>query len=183
MARVSKRLGLQPGDIFFCRGRGPLDRLINWFQGLRDTDGDTRRSHVGVVLNSRGHILETTSWRTGYRSLARHYAGSDLQILRLSGMTSASAWLGLCAVAHQVGLVYPYWRLLVHAVGLPSGLHLRGMECSALTAHFLAGAGVDLAKPTPWAYDADELGDELAARADCTVVHDGSLRAAGHIEE
>lgn len=182
MARVSERLGLRPGDIFVVDGGGLLDNVIEWFQTVLSGNRTWARwSHTGVIVDATGRILETTSWRTGYRSLAEHYAGSRIKVLRWPGMTPDLARDGLACVADQVGRIYPYWRLLTHALGMEARLHGRAMDCTTLAASVLQAAGLALAM-TPWAYGPRELADEMEAQG-CESVFNGRLRAAGYIEE
>jgi hypothetical protein len=182
VAWVSERLGLRPGDIFMVDGGSWFDNVIEWFQTVLSGNRTWARwSHTGVIVAATGRILETTSWRTGYRSLAEHYAGSRIKILRWPGMTPDLARDGLACVADQVGRIYPYWRLLTHALGLEAKLHGRAMDCTTLAAFFLKWAWFPLSM-TPWAYGPRELADEMEARG-CAVVFNGRLRAAGYIEE
>ena len=78
----------------------------------------------------------------------------------------------------QRGRVYPYWRLILHAVGLAGLIHGRTMECSVITATFLRAAGFPL-RDNPWTYDPDKLADELIEGTDGAFVFRGSLREAG----
>jgi hypothetical protein len=174
---------LRPGDVFLCDGRGWLDGVIEWFQTLRGRSGKWARwSHAGIILDADGLMLETTNWRTSdIRRLPDHYAGSRLRILRWPGMQPGNAAYARAALRGQVGRVYPYWRLLAHALGAERWLHGRTMECSVLAASFLSLAGFPLLD-SPWAYGPDNLEGELAAMG-CEIVFNGSLRAAGHIEE
>lgn len=175
-------IALRPGDVFFCDGGGWFDNVIEWFQTLRGASGKWARwSHVGVVLNADGLMLETTSWRTSdTRRLPVHYAGSKLKIMRWPGMSSVLADNAHAVLRVQVGRVYPYWRLLAHAVGAERWAHGRTMECSALSAAFLGWGGFHLSAP-PWDYGPDSLEAEMEAQG-CVVVFEGSLRAAGHIK-
>lgn len=180
MSLVSAKLGLKPGDVFFVDGGGLFDNIIEWFQSIWGGNRTWARwSHVGYIVNQHGKILETTSWKTSYRSLADYYAGSRIKILRWPGMTEEMSWNSLAAMSEQVGSVYPYWRLLAHAIGLEAILHGRSMECAVLTASLLKNAGFPLSMSS-WSYGPRELVDEMEDKG-CTVVFNGRLRESGFI--
>lgn len=178
---MSVSFPLKPGDLFFVGGEGWLNNLINRFQALWSTDGVTKYSHVGIIIDDKGTTFETTSWRTGNQSLESTYAGSEIAILRWNQMWPDRVLAGLKAVEDQRGRVYPYWRLLAHALRIHGLVHFRSMECSVLVAHFLAAARCPLRTSNLWRYDVEMLYDELAQAEGWSVVFAGSLRAAGLI--
>ena len=172
---------LLPGDILFVDGGHVLDNAIVLFESvwsaLRGRDSAAHWSHTGV-LDTPATVFETTNWRTATRGLHTHYAGSQIGVWRWAGMTPEALRAGLAAVEGQRGRVYPYWRLILHAVGLAGLVHGRTMECSVLAATFLRAAGLPL-RENPWTYDPDKLADELIGCPSGAFVFRGSLREAG----
>lgn len=171
----------KPGDVFFCRGADLRDRIINLFQARKSKDGETRCSHTGIVLDPLGNTFETTPWKTGNLNLGENYAGSDLVVLRWGVMDEARAVYGYSAVHHQMGRIYPYWRLFAQAVGKAGDWHGKGMECCIIAAHFIRAAGYPLRLSNLWEYDTETLHDELRSAPGWSVVLEGSQRAQGYI--
>lgn len=173
----------KPGDIFFVGGDGWLNNLINKFQAMWSSDGVTKYSHVGIITDPFGSTFETTSFLTGYQSMANVYAGSEITVLRWEKMANWRAYAGLRVVIDQEGRLYPYWRLLAHALRIHSWFHGKTMECSVLTANFLFGAGMQLNEENLWLYDVEKLYEELLTPGKgWSTIFTGSLRAAGYIK-
>ena len=169
------------GDVFFVRGQDVASRAILAAQAawarLRGRELPRNASHVGFFLDG-ANVFETTPGITQTRSFARNYAGSWIMILRWRAMTPVRHFLGFAAVADQNGLDYPEGRLLAHLLGIAGFARTRARECSWLTASYLAGAQLPLARD-PMTYDVAGLAAELLARPDVETVFEGSMRAAG----
>jgi len=85
---------------------------------------------------------------------------------------------GWDAVKGENGKIYPYWRLLLHLIGLARWIHLGSdTVCSELAEKFLINAGytMGLAKKNWWGLTPQELVDEWNISKYINIIFEGEI--------
>jgi len=159
---------LQPGDIFFQTSGTTLDIIINFFQALWSGDKRSIFSHTGIVVNEDGTTFETSPWRTGYFNLnSRRGRKTIVAILRHTHMRYLQTNLHAC---YLNGVIYPYWRLPLFALGLAGIVHWRNMVCSEIVADLLTNLGL---RKSRWGVSVDKLLDDMMSDPNWEAVYQG----------
>ena len=159
---------LKPGDIFFQTSGTWLDAIINFFQSLWSGDKRSIFSHCGIVAASDGATYETSMWRTGFYNLkSRQGRKTLLCVMRHKNMDHVQ-YLYTPHLSGTLHAIYPYWRLLLFAVGLAKHIHLRNMVCSEIVACFLYSHGMT---DTYWGVSVDDLWDQVQTNQDWETVY------------
>lgn len=161
----------QAGDVVFVRGTGRFDHILMSFMKALSSDNSCHFSHTCFMLSDVS-IMETSPTKTHVVDLWRQYRENEIKVLRYKNLTQAGMYDGYVAVKDQLGKMYPYDRLFLHALKLAGKINGTRMVCSELVAHFLTAAGVGLAGAWP---DTDLLHDTLCGRDDFELVFFGKM--------
>jgi len=166
---------LCPGDVFASRNPQGLGSAILLAQRLKSLDGKAEYGHTGIILNAAGDTFEAL-WTIKSQKFFEGYKGDQVLVARWRGMDGNSFRRGFEAVVPQAGRGYPWYRLLLHLIGLPK-IHVDGQEvCSELTAHFLVAAGAQILSGKRWAgVTPDYLVDEWRISKHFDIVFEGVL--------
>lgn len=169
---------IYPGDVFASRNPQGLGSAILLAQRLKSLDGKAEYGHTGILLNAMGDTFEAL-WTIKTQKFFEGYKGDQVLIARWRGMDRNSFRRGFEAVVPQAGRGYPWYRLLLHLIGLPK-IHVDGQEvCSELTAHFLVAAGAQILSGKRWAgVTPDYLVDEWRISKHFDIVFEGVLCGA-----
>jgi hypothetical protein len=139
----------RPGDIVLIRGTGWLGKSIRFFIRMRcRRDGDralAHWSHAGIVVSSRGHLIEVVpkgvvlNLLENYRAQEYHYVYLDLSAAE---RTKASQYAYSC-LKQKYGRFSFVLLALTVLTGDWFGVPDRGQQgCVALIARALQRAGV-----------------------------------------
>jgi hypothetical protein len=174
-AMMDKSIEIRPGDVFASRNPQGLGSAILLAQKLKSMDGEATYGHTGFLMDVAGTTFEAL-WTIKSQSLWGAYKGSQVLIARWNGMDLTHYCRGYAAVCDQRGRTYPFYRLLLHLIGLPK-IHVDGQEvCSELTAHFLVAAGAPIMSGKRWAgVTPDYLVDEWRISKHFDVIFEGTL--------
>ena len=153
-------IALQPGDVFATRNPQGLGKAICLAESIKSEDGEATYGHTGIIIDSSGTTFEAL-WTIKRQNLFEAYAGNQVLIARWTGMTLQAFQKGFDAVKVQEGRTYPFYRLLLHLVGLGK-IHIENQEvCSEITEHFLIAAGAITLGGCNWyGLTPDNLADE-----------------------
>ena len=168
---------LQPGDVFATRNPQSLGKLITFVEAMRCESKTAEYSHAGIIQDSSGKTLEAV-WHIEEQNIFESYKGSKVIIARWQGMTIDNYRKGWDSVKGEIGMTYPYYRLLLHLVGLARWIHLGSdTVCSELAEKFLINAGytMGLAKKNWWGLTPDELADEWRISKYIDVIFEGEI--------
>lgn len=165
---------LLAGDLFATRNPMALGVAINTVQGFWSSDGRSEYSHAGIICDATGRTFESNH-HIEYGHLLK-YDGKKILIARNLRMTPAKAIKGWKTVKHLNGMIYPYWRLILHLIPpLARRLHLIEIPvCSELAAWFLHGCG--LRHKNYMGTNVDTLVDEWKNYDDYDVIFEGVFR-------
>ena len=162
---------LKPGDFFCTDGTGGLSRVITWFERMRAKDGRAEFCHCGTIIDSVGKTIESLATiRYGHIS---DYAGRKVLIGRWRGMTPQGHAEGVKAISDDIGQIYPFWRLPLHALGIAWISSGKFQVCSERVAQHLIVAGFDdIGK---WeGQNPDDIADMIRRWRDVEIVFDGT---------
>lgn len=166
---------LKPGDIFCTRNPMWLGRAINGVQRFWSSDGESKYSHAGIILNSDGLTLEAL-WTIREQNLFSAYAGCQVLIGRHVNMNPEAFREGMIAVNKYRGRWYPFHRLVFHLFP-PAAKYIstgRYVVCSELAAKFLVAAKC----MRQWrGKNPDHLADMIRKWRTWDVVSEGALKA------
>lgn len=168
---------LQPGDVFATRNPQSLGKLITFVEAIRCESKTAEYSHAGIILDSQGNTFEDV-WNIEQQNLFTAYKGSRVIIARWEGMNVENFRKGWDAVKGENGKIYPYWRLLLHLIGLARWIHLGSdTVCSELAEKFLINAGytMGLAKKNWWGLTPQELVDEWNISKYINIIFEGEI--------
>lgn len=161
---------LLPGDIFCTRNPADLGKAIVAVEKLQAKDSQAEYGHSGIVTDITGTTLEALWTVKGNDLLA--YKGDKVLIGRWKGMSPLTFQSGMEAISNQIHETYPWWRLLLMALGLgkvPTGKYV---VCSELVCKFLIGAGVttigDFHGQNP-----DDVADMIRKWKEFEVIYEG----------
>jgi hypothetical protein len=165
------KLDLAYGDIFFSENPQSLGKVINFFQTVKAPDDESNATHSGIIQSPYGKTIEAV-WKITEQDLYEAYKGVRVCVMRWHYMTELRYGMGMGAIRGHLGESYPYFRLLLHAVGLAKYIHWRTPVCSELTAKFLMGAGE---RKNWWGWTPDALYDSIYKNREWDLVHEGVL--------
>lgn len=168
---------LQPGDVFATRNPQSLGKAITCVEAMRCESLHAEYSHAGIIEDCTGKTCEAV-WHIEEQNIFTDYKGSKVIIARWSGMTIDNYRKGWDAIKGEIGMTYPYYRLLLHLVGLSRFIHLgSNTVCSELAEKFLINAGytMGLAKTNWWGLTPQELVDEWRISKYFDVVFEGVI--------
>lgn len=167
---------LQPGDVFASRNPQSLGKAITWIEKLRSHDNAAEYGHTGIIIKPDGTTLEAVGSITT-QDLFKAYAGDKVLIARWTGMTPEAYQKGFDAIKCHIGTIYPYYRLLMQALGLGKWIHFKTPVCSELTEKFLISAGaVTIGGKNWWGLNPDDLVDEWRISKYFEIVYEGTLK-------
>jgi hypothetical protein len=169
-------IALQPGDVFATRNPQSLGKLIMFVEAAKDESKTAEYSHAGIIQDSKGKTLEAV-WHIEEQNIFTDYKGSKVIIARWNGMTVDNYRKGWDSVKGEIGMTYPYYRLLLHLVGLASFIHLGSdTVCSELAEKFLINAGaIMIAGKNWWGLTPQELVDEWRISKYFDVIWEGTI--------
>jgi hypothetical protein len=129
---------LKPGDIFCSASNGILGKSIRWFERLFAIDDSAIFNHAGIITSCSGDTVEALS-RGVVESHVSEYYGKRVLVGRHTRMNQGAFLRGFEEIAPEIGDVYPFWRLVLHAIPGASKWIASGkwFVCSELTAKFL----------------------------------------------
>jgi len=166
---------LKPGDVFCTKNPQGLGRVICFAESLRSADGEATYGHSGIIIDSNGTTLEAV-WHISRQNLFDAYKGNQVMIARWSGMTLTAFLKGWDSVKGEIGRDYPYYRLLMHLLGLAKWIHFQTPVCSELTEKFLINAGAaTLGGKNWWGLTPDNLADEWRISRHFEIIYEGTL--------
>ena len=166
---------LQPGDIFASCNPQSLGRLIDWVETLRSHDNDAEYGHTGVIIKADGTTVEAL-WSISSQNLFKDYKGQKVLIARWNGMTPEAYQKGFDSIKGHIGSTYPYYRLLLHALGIGKFIHFKTPVCSELTQKFLINAGATtISGKTFWGLTPDNLVDEWRVSRHFSILYEGII--------
>lgn len=166
---------LQPGDIFASSNPQMLGRLIDFIETIKSRDNDAEYGHTGIIIKEDGTTVEAL-WSIGTQNLFNDYKGQKVVIARWTGMTPESYQKGFDAIKGHIGSTYPYYRLLLHALGISKIIHFKTPVCSELTQKFLINAGATtISGKTFWGLTPDDLIDEWRISRHFDILHEGII--------
>lgn len=166
---------LQPGDIFASSNPQMLGRLIDFIETIKSRDNDAEYGHTGIIIKEDGTTVEAL-WSIKSQNLFEAYKGTKVVIARWTGMTPESYQKGFDAIKCHIGSTYPYYRLLLHALGIGKIIHFKTPVCSELTQKFLINAGATtISGKTFWGLTPDNLVDEWRISKFFQLIYEGTL--------
>ncbi|MHA1231967.1 MAG: hypothetical protein ACTSPQ_15110 [Candidatus Helarchaeota archaeon] len=156
------KVKMKTGDVFFVRKSGIVHSIIDLVQSFYSKDKCSYTNHAGIIISNSGITFETSKWKTGFNSIHRYFeTNTPIIIFRhYEELTNKYFISGYDKISYNKGLIFPYWRWLLHLFGIQRLVHGESMECSVMTAAFIKGCGVPL-KRFSWDYNVDMLYDEL----------------------
>ncbi len=170
---------LEPGDIFFTRGRGTLSKLIRVFT-RRIGESRTRVNHVGIVtLGGRLNdvkVVEALSKVEFHPLLKRYGRGSkhDVAVFRPTDLSREQIDDIVDKAEKYVGYEYGWGKIAAHfADWLLQGAYVfrrltrddRYPICSWVVAHAFGAAGKHFGTP-PGAASPDDIWDFVTRNPD-----------------
>jgi len=130
---------LQPGDLFATRSSSALGVAIRFVQWVWSWDREAPYNHVGIITSADGKTLEAR-WRFKEYNI-NDYAADKVLIVRHKEMTEEAFKNGMAAVAHDVGCLYPAYRIPLFLIPPLAKFKTGAGVCSEQTAEFMKGAG------------------------------------------
>lgn len=167
---------LKLGDIFATRNPQGLGKAILLMQDVKSQDGKSDYGHTGIITSSSGDTFEAL-WTIKEQKLFEAYKGSQVLVARWDGMTLEAFNQGFSEVSKMKDRMYPWYRLVWHALGLARWVHfLKTPVCSEITAHFLLHAGATcIYGENYWGITPDNLVDEWRISKHFNTVFEGVL--------
>lgn len=110
---------VRAGDILFVRGSGILSRLIAWGERSKDESESAYPSHVALIVDDRGAIVEANSDgvdRTPDLFAKYSDAAHRVALYRPIGLSNIERLVMTNAGRRMVGSRYGYVELFVHLV-------------------------------------------------------------------
>ena len=160
---------LHAGDVFVVRGNTNISYLIRMFGKFWSSDGECTYNHAGTILDEQGNTFESRN-RIDHYNL-NQYNGKQIFIVRQKDMTPEKSQVGWGAVKHLDGVLYPWWRLVLHLVHLARFFNRSGIPvCSELVGMFENGAGL---REVFWGLTPDNLADEWRISKFYDIIYDG----------
>lgn len=166
---------LKPGDVFASRNPQSLGKAINWLERLRSHDNEATYGHTGIIIKPDGTTVEAV-WSITSQNLFKDYKGTKVLIARPVAMNPEAYAKGFDAIKCHIGTSYPYYRLLMHFLGIGKFVHFKTPVCSELTAKFLINAGIRcLSGQNYWGVNPDNLVDEWRISDHFDVIFEGVI--------
>lgn len=125
----------QAGDIGLVSSDSIIADYINFFAGQKSTDRESEYNHA-YLMTSYKDTFECLH-RVSRQNLFSAYAGKKILIGRYNNMTTELFKQGFDAIEKDEGNIYPYHRLILHAIGLAHIFHWNRLVCSEEVAKFL----------------------------------------------
>ncbi len=126
---------LNQGDVFVVEAGSLLGRMICGVERFRDSTGDPRYPHAGIITSGYGETYEAL-WTVRNGDLSA-YAGCRILIARYKKMTTARFEAAYAEVLKHKGQWYPALRLPLFYLGLARSVYGVKDVCSELQAEFL----------------------------------------------
>lgn len=173
---MANHIILKPGDVFASKNPQGLGRAILIAQCFKSADQKAEYGHTGIIMDEAGTTLEAV-WSIKQQNIYDAYRGMKVLVARWHGMNPVTFKSGYDSVKGQIGRMYPYHRLILHAIGLARWIHwLKTPVCSELTSMFLIHAGaITLEGAKPWGATPDSLVDEWRISKYFDVLFEGVL--------
>ena len=166
---------LNPGDIFFTRNPSAMGKEIRFIEALKAESGKSEYNHAGIIIDSKGTTFEAL-WHIENQNFFEEYKGDDVAVYRYVNMTPDAFQKGYAAVLPDKGMLYPWWRLGLHLVGLSGFIHGQEGVCSEEAYKFAIGAGAPMMAGTHWyGVNPQEMQTECAFSKYWTEVFKGNL--------
>jgi len=166
---------LKQGDIFASSNPQSLGKAINFIQRIRAKDNQSMYGHTGIIIKPDGITVEAV-WSICSQNLFKEYTGKKVLIARWTGMNADTYQKGFDAIKGHIGSTYPYYRLLMHFLGLGKFIHFKTPVCSELTEKFLINCGaVTISGKNFWGLNPDDLVDEWRISKYFDVIYEGAL--------
>jgi hypothetical protein len=167
---------LQPCDCFATANPQSLGKAITWIEAAKDDSMSAEYSHAGIIQDAHGKTLEAV-WHIEEQNLFDAYKGQKVIIFRWTGMTVSAFVKGFNAVKDEIGMTYPYYRLLLHFIGLAKFIHFgKDTVCSELAEKFLLNAGAVMTEGKNWwGITPQEIVDEVRISKYFDVIFEGAL--------
>lgn len=166
---------LKPGDVFASKNPQSLGKMINFIQRIKSHDNQSEYGHTGIIVKPDGATIEAV-WSISSRDIFKDYKGSKVLIARFNKMTPEAYQKGFDAIKGHIGHTYPYYRLLMHFLGLGKFIHFSTPVCSELTQKFLISAGMTtITGKNYWGINPDDLVDEWRISDHVEVIFEGII--------
>ena len=192
---------LHPGDIGLTANPQHLGKIIKWFQELEGGDEAifTHAFIIGnITINSEENLIYESINKIGTYPLSK-YINKHICIIRHNGMCYDKFLKGMEEVYDNLGMGYPYYRLLLIAIDtltnhflkkirifpkisskFSSIVHFDRPVCSELVAQFFLKSGLKtyFDKGEKWTnINPDDIHDAALKHKDkYTIIFDGILR-------
>jgi hypothetical protein len=141
---------LQPGDGFATANPQSLGKAITFIEALKANSITAEYSHAGIIQDAHGKTLEAV-WHIEEQNIFDAYKGQKVIIFRWTLMTPEAYQKGFDAVKDEIGMTYPYYRLVLHVIGLAKFIHLgKDTVCSELYEKFILNAGAIMTEGKNW---------------------------------
>jgi len=148
-------MNLRAGDYFAVSGTSLIAKLIRLKQRLSSLDSKAEFNHAGIILDDCGNTFESLGHIDHYH--IDQYVGRPIMIARYHKMDPERFESGMKEVLRYDGKIYPFWRLLLHLIGLGKFFRLTFPVCSELVGEHAYFAGVHNARG--WGWNPDNLAD------------------------
>lgn len=166
---------LKSGDVFASKNPQSLGRMINCIQRIKSHDNQSEYGHTGIIIQDDGATIEALPDGIHVSTLDA-YKGSKVLIARFNKMTPEAYQKGFDSIKGHIGHTYPYYRLLMHFLGLGKFIHFSTPVCSELTQKFLINCGMTTITGTNyWGINPDDLVDEWRISDHVEVIFEGII--------
>lgn len=166
---------LKSGDVFASKNPQSLGRMINCIQRIKSHDNQSEYGHTGIIIQDDGATIEALPDGIHVSTLDA-YKGSKVLIARFNKMTPEAYQKGFDSIKGHIWHTYPYYRLLMHFLGLGKFIHFSTPVCSELTQKFLINCGMTTITGTNyWGINPDDLVDEWRISDHVEVIFEGII--------
>jgi len=159
---------LSPGMEFAVSSHSDLAHCINFMQKVKAVDNESTYNHAGIIVDEKGITFEALM-KIKYSTLDQ-YKGRQIIIVCHKEMGPRRFALAWPEIQKLNGKIYPFPRLLLHAVGLAKYVHWKYPVCSELVAKFEFEAGI---RKQWWGINPDNLVDEWHISKYYEIVFEG----------
>jgi hypothetical protein len=135
--KENQKVIVKAGDVFAGRNPMALGRAINAIQWFWSSDGESKYSHAGIIIDDFGTTLEAL-WTVKSRNIFEAYKNEQVIIARpLCDNFLKEKAIERIKYEH-FGQWYPFWRLPMHMFPPIAKIEAFGkLVCSELTAKYL----------------------------------------------